>query len=37
MLHAGMGNVKSNKHWEAEMPPNFDRSKLAMEKFIRMK
>ncbi|XP_027921377.1 probable ADP-ribosylation factor GTPase-activating protein AGD15 isoform X2 [Vigna unguiculata] len=32
-----MGNVKSNKHWEAEMPLNFDRSKLAMEKFIRMK
>ncbi|KAL9330385.1 hypothetical protein ACSQ67_005388 [Phaseolus vulgaris] len=32
-----MGNVKSNKHWEAEMPPNFDRSKLAMEKFIRIK
>ncbi|KAK7358083.1 hypothetical protein VNO77_00004 [Canavalia gladiata] len=32
-----MGNEKSNKHWEAEMPPNFDRSKLGIERFIRAK
>ncbi|RDX81180.1 putative ADP-ribosylation factor GTPase-activating protein AGD15, partial [Mucuna pruriens] len=32
-----MGNEKSNKHWEAKMPPNFDRNKLGIEKFIRAK
>ncbi|KAK7320222.1 hypothetical protein RJT34_04958 [Clitoria ternatea] len=32
-----MGNEKSNKHWEAKMPPDFDRSKLGIEKFIRAK
>ncbi|KAL2342298.1 hypothetical protein Fmac_003583 [Flemingia macrophylla] len=32
-----MGNEKSNKHWEAKMPPNFDRSKLGIEKFILAK
>ncbi|XP_061364127.1 probable ADP-ribosylation factor GTPase-activating protein AGD15 [Gastrolobium bilobum] len=31
------GNEKSNKHWEAELPPNFDRSRLGIEKFIRAK
>ncbi|KAH9724890.1 putative ADP-ribosylation factor GTPase-activating protein AGD15 [Citrus sinensis] len=30
-----MGNEKSNKFWEAELPPNFDRSRI--EKFIRTK
>ncbi|KAJ4713665.1 Arf GTPase activating protein [Melia azedarach] len=30
-----MGNEKSNKYWEAELPPNFDRSRI--EKFIRAK
>ncbi|XP_031282412.1 uncharacterized protein LOC116140984 [Pistacia vera] len=29
------GNEKSNKFWEAELPPNFDRSRI--EKFIRTK
>ncbi|RZB95478.1 putative ADP-ribosylation factor GTPase-activating protein AGD15 isoform B [Glycine soja] len=32
-----MGNEKSNKHWEEKIPPNFDRSKLGIEKFIRDK
>ncbi|XP_027343259.1 probable ADP-ribosylation factor GTPase-activating protein AGD15 [Abrus precatorius] len=32
-----MGNQKSNKHWEAAMPPNFDRSKMGIEKFIHSK
>nr|KYP67417.1 putative ADP-ribosylation factor GTPase-activating protein AGD15 [Cajanus cajan] len=32
-----MGNEKSNKHWEAKIPPNFDRSKLGIEKFIHSK
>ncbi|CAJ1936526.1 unnamed protein product [Sphenostylis stenocarpa] len=32
-----IGNEKSNKLWEAEMPPNFDRSKLGIDKFIRAK
>lgn len=30
-----MGNEKSNKFWEAELPPKFDRSRI--EKFIRTK
>lgn len=30
-----MGNEKSNRYWEAELPPNFDRS--GIEKFIRAK
>ncbi|XP_004503239.1 probable ADP-ribosylation factor GTPase-activating protein AGD15 isoform X2 [Cicer arietinum] len=32
-----MGNEKSNKHWEADMAPNFDRSRLLIEKFILAK
>jgi stromal membrane-associated protein len=32
-----MGNVKSNKHWEAKLPPNFDRNEYGIEKFIRAK
>ncbi|MED6127031.1 putative ADP-ribosylation factor GTPase-activating protein agd15-like [Stylosanthes scabra] len=32
-----MGNEKSNKHWEAKLPPNFDRSTMGMEKFIYSK
>ncbi|KAL5174786.1 putative ADP-ribosylation factor GTPase-activating protein AGD15 [Glycine soja] len=32
-----MGNEKSNKHWEEKIPPNFDRTKLGIEKFIRDK
>ncbi|OIW20165.1 hypothetical protein TanjilG_04618 [Lupinus angustifolius] len=32
-----MGNVKANKHWEAELPPNFDRNGYGIEKFIRNK
>ncbi|KAF1874549.1 hypothetical protein Lal_00029976 [Lupinus albus] len=32
-----MGNEKSNKHWEAELPPNFDKSRLGIEKFIYAK
>ena len=32
-----MGNVKSNKHWEAKLPPNFDRNGYGIEKFIRAK
>ncbi|KAG5007446.1 hypothetical protein JHK82_025361 [Glycine max] len=32
-----MGNAKSNKHWEAELPPNFDRNGYGVEKFIRSK
>ncbi|XP_027359188.1 probable ADP-ribosylation factor GTPase-activating protein AGD15 [Abrus precatorius] len=32
-----MGNVKSNMHWEAELPPNFDRNGYGIEKFIRAK
>ncbi|XP_045817153.1 probable ADP-ribosylation factor GTPase-activating protein AGD15 [Trifolium pratense] len=31
------GNVKSNKHWEAKLPPNFDRNGYGIEKFIRAK
>ncbi|KAK7314745.1 hypothetical protein VNO77_33273 [Canavalia gladiata] len=31
------GNVNSNKHWEAELPPNFDRNGYGIEKFIRSK
>lgn len=30
-----MGNEKSNSYWEAELPPNFDRSRIAT--FIRAK
>ncbi|XP_059453920.1 probable ADP-ribosylation factor GTPase-activating protein AGD15 isoform X1 [Corylus avellana] len=30
-----VGNEKSNHYWEAELPPNFDRS--GIEKFIRTK
>lgn len=30
-----MGNEKSNSYWEAELPPNFDRS--GIEKYIRAK
>jgi len=37
MLYAGMGNEKSNKHWEAHLPPNFDRSRLEINKFISAK
>ncbi|XP_020212480.1 probable ADP-ribosylation factor GTPase-activating protein AGD15 [Cajanus cajan] len=32
-----MGNVRSNKHWEAQLPPNFDRNGYGIEKFIRSK
>ncbi|XP_019443267.1 PREDICTED: probable ADP-ribosylation factor GTPase-activating protein AGD15 isoform X2 [Lupinus angustifolius] len=32
-----MGNVKANQHWEAELPPNFDRNGYRIEKFIRNK
>ncbi|CAK8532300.1 unnamed protein product [Lathyrus sativus] len=32
-----MGNVKSNKHWEAKLPPDFDRNGYGIEKFIRAK
>ncbi|KAL5127342.1 putative ADP-ribosylation factor GTPase-activating protein AGD15 [Glycine soja] len=32
-----IGNAKSNKHWEAELPPNFDRNGYGVEKFIRSK
>ncbi|KAF1882548.1 hypothetical protein Lal_00002726 [Lupinus albus] len=32
-----MGNVKANQHWEAELPPNFDRNGYGIEKFIRNK
>ncbi|RDX84268.1 putative ADP-ribosylation factor GTPase-activating protein AGD15 [Mucuna pruriens] len=31
------GNVWSNKHWEAELPPNFDRNGYGIERFIRSK
>lgn len=30
-----MGNEKSNTHWEAELPPNYDR--VGIENFIRAK
>ncbi|XP_031257994.1 probable ADP-ribosylation factor GTPase-activating protein AGD15 [Pistacia vera] len=33
--YSAIGNEKSNKFWEAELPPNFDRSRI--EKFIRTK
>ncbi|KAI4352023.1 hypothetical protein L6164_006313 [Bauhinia variegata] len=32
-----MGNGKSNKYWEAELPPNFDRNEFGLENFIRAK
>ncbi|XP_027924287.1 probable ADP-ribosylation factor GTPase-activating protein AGD15 [Vigna unguiculata] len=32
-----MGNARSNKHWEAELPPNFDRNGYGIERFIRSK
>ncbi|CAL5215403.1 unnamed protein product [Lathyrus oleraceus] len=32
-----MGNDKSNKHWETDLPPNFDTSRLEIDKFIRAK
>ncbi|KAJ7975355.1 Arf GTPase activating protein [Quillaja saponaria] len=32
-----MGNEKSNKYCEAELPPNFNRSGSGLEKFIRSK
>ncbi|KAK7380132.1 hypothetical protein VNO78_32572 [Psophocarpus tetragonolobus] len=32
-----MGNARSNMHWEAELPPNFDRQGCGIEKFIRSK
>jgi hypothetical protein len=34
-LCVAIGNEKSNRYWEAELPPNFDRS--GIEKFIRAK
>lgn len=37
VFYAVMGNVKSNKHWEAKLPPNFDRNAYGIEKFIRAK
>lgn len=30
-----MGNAKANSHWEAELPPNYDR--VGLENFIRAK
>jgi hypothetical protein len=30
-----MGNEKANSHWEAELPPNYDR--VGIENFIRAK
>ncbi|KAL1359648.1 probable ADP-ribosylation factor GTPase-activating protein AGD15 isoform X1 [Arachis duranensis] len=32
-----MGNEKSNKDWEAKLPPNFDRGTMGIEKFIYSK
>ncbi|KAJ7970181.1 ADP-ribosylation factor GTPase-activating protein [Quillaja saponaria] len=32
-----MGNEKSNNYWEAELPPNFNRSGSGLEKFIHSK
>lgn len=32
-----MGNAKSNKYWEAKLPPDFDRNGYGIEKFIRAK
>ncbi|XP_057763422.1 probable ADP-ribosylation factor GTPase-activating protein AGD15 isoform X1 [Arachis stenosperma] len=32
-----MGNVNANKHWEAELPTNFDRNGYGIDKFIRAK
>ncbi|KAL9324341.1 hypothetical protein ACSQ67_009198 [Phaseolus vulgaris] len=32
-----MGNARSNKHWEANLPPNFDRNGCGIERFIRLK
>lgn len=37
LFYAVMGNVKSNKHWEAKLPPDFDRNGYGIEKFIRAK
>ena len=37
LFYAVMGNVKSNKHWEAKLPPDFDRNGYGVEKFIRAK
>lgn len=37
LIYAVIGNAKSNKHWEAELPPNFDRNGYGVEKFIRSK
>ncbi|WOL07713.1 ADP-ribosylation factor [Canna indica] len=34
-LIQNMGNEKSNKYWEAELPPNYDR--VGIENFIRAK
>ncbi|KAL2334355.1 hypothetical protein Fmac_015568 [Flemingia macrophylla] len=32
-----MGNVRSNKYWEAELQPDFDRHGYGIERFIRSK
>ncbi|KAK7364178.1 hypothetical protein VNO80_12642 [Phaseolus coccineus] len=32
-----VGNARSNKHWEANLPPNFDRNGYGIERFIRLK
>jgi stromal membrane-associated protein len=37
MFYADMGNAKSNKYWEAKLPPDFDRNGYGIEKFIRAK
>ena len=37
VFYAVMGNVKANMHWEAELPPNFDRNGYGIETFIRAK
>lgn len=34
-LPAAMGNEKANSHWEAELPPNYDR--VGIENFILAK
>jgi stromal membrane-associated protein len=34
-LLTAMGNEKANSHWEAELPPNYDR--VGIENFIRAK
>ncbi|XP_057446706.1 probable ADP-ribosylation factor GTPase-activating protein AGD15 [Lotus japonicus] len=32
-----IGNARSNKHWEAKLPPNFDSNGYGIEKFINAK